>query len=280
MKEKPKQLTEVSETRSAWLAAQLRRDINYELKDNDELDRFLLDHFPEIKIEISAGMTRTQRTNLLLEKIEHSLIQQSLITYRKERVTQLPFRQRHIRRWLRKFKIMTVGVISWEQLKILVRTISAKIREIISITHNHKLISANCSTPELRGGMLDLAGETGGNLRDAGILAEAAGNVLGTEDQMGSIAEAAGKLVGSAADRLGHIGEVAGALNDAAGDLGIAADNVGEVGGLAEATGKFVGDAVEHLGPEGVLGEAAGVLADGAGHLAHAAVEFFDTIVS
>lgn len=48
------------------------------LPDNEELDAFLLDHFPEVRSRFPGGMDRTARLNLLLDKKAPELVREKL----------------------------------------------------------------------------------------------------------------------------------------------------------------------------------------------------------
>lgn len=56
----------------------LRSQVNDSLHSEEALSAFLLDEFPEVHRELSAGMNRTQRVNELIERVEPQKIQAAL----------------------------------------------------------------------------------------------------------------------------------------------------------------------------------------------------------
>mgnify|MGYP003596119854 CR=1 FL=1 len=57
---------------------QIRKLLELALRTEAELDAFCLDHFPAIKSNFSAGMSRLQKMNLFLEQVEHNDLMQCI----------------------------------------------------------------------------------------------------------------------------------------------------------------------------------------------------------
>lgn len=64
--------------------AAVRRALNKALPTGSVFDAFVLDYFPAIKRMFASGMDRTERTNILLESMDATVIVQRLEEYVSE----------------------------------------------------------------------------------------------------------------------------------------------------------------------------------------------------